>query len=54
MHIAARVSAMASGGETFVSQTVKDLISGAGIELISVGNNELKGLQDSHQIFKVV
>ncbi len=32
VHIAARISALAAGGEVLVSSTVKDLVAGAGIE----------------------
>jgi len=54
IHIAARVSAMASGGDILVSRTVKDLVAGSGIEFEDFGIHELKGIPDEHQIFKVL
>ena len=54
IHIAARVSAMASGGDILVSRTVKDLVAGSGIEFEDFGTHELKGIPDEHQIFKVL
>lgn len=53
IHIAARVSAMASAGEIYVSRTVKDLVAGSGIEFDDLGNYSLKGIADEYQIFKV-
>jgi class 3 adenylate cyclase len=40
--IGARVAALADGGEVLVSQTVKDLVAGAGIEFEEQGEHELK------------
>jgi class 3 adenylate cyclase len=54
IHMAARVSAMAAGGDILVSRTVKDLVAGSGIEFEDFGMYELKGIPDEHQIFKVV
>jgi len=54
IHIAARVSAMASGGDILVSRTVKDLVAGSGIEFEDFGTHELKGIPDEYQIFKVL
>jgi len=42
--IGARVAARAGGGEVLVSQTVKDLVAGAGIEFDERGEHELKGV----------
>ncbi|MBT8437631.1 MAG: adenylate/guanylate cyclase domain-containing protein [Gammaproteobacteria bacterium] len=53
IHIAARVSAMASGGDILVSRTVKDLVAGSGIEFEDFGTHALKGIPDEHQIFRV-
>lgn len=53
IHIAARVSAMAAGGEILVSRTVKDIVSGSGIEFENFGTHTLKGIPEEHQIFKV-
>ena len=40
VHIAARVAALAGGGEALVSQTVKDLVVGSGIELEDRGDHD--------------
>jgi pimeloyl-ACP methyl ester carboxylesterase len=53
VHIAARVAAMAGGGETLVSSTVKDLVVGSGIEFEDRGAHELKGVPGEWQIFAV-
>jgi class 3 adenylate cyclase len=42
--IGARVAALANGGEVLVSQTVKDLVAGAGIDFDERGEQELKGV----------
>jgi class 3 adenylate cyclase/pimeloyl-ACP methyl ester carboxylesterase len=53
IHMAARVSGMAVGGDILVSRTVKDLVAGSGIEFEDFGTHKLKGIPDEHQIFKV-
>jgi class 3 adenylate cyclase len=53
VHIGARVSAMASGGDTLVSSTVKDLVAGSGIEFEDRGMHALKGVPDEWRIFAV-
>lgn len=53
IHMAARVSGMAAGGEILVSRTVKDLVAGSGIEFEDFGTHALKGIPDVHQIFRV-
>jgi class 3 adenylate cyclase len=53
VHIAARVSAKAEGGEVLVSRTVKDLVAGSGIEFADRGEHELKGVPDSWQLLAV-
>jgi pimeloyl-ACP methyl ester carboxylesterase len=53
IHMAARVSGMAAGGEILVSRTVKDLVAGSGIEFQDFGTHTLKGIPDVHQIFRV-
>src|SRR5437588_8425259 len=44
VHTGARVAALATGGEVLVSQTVKDLVSGSGIEFQEHGEHEFKGV----------
>ena len=51
--IAARVSAAAQAGEVLVSQTVKDLIAGAGLELGERGEHELKGVPGTWRLYAV-
>jgi class 3 adenylate cyclase len=53
VHIAARVSARAGGGEVLVSRTVRDLVTGSGIGLRSRGEHELKGVPGSWELFAV-
>ena len=54
IHIAARVSGMASAGEILVSRTVKDLVAGSGIEFEDFGTHALKGIPDEHQLLMVI
>jgi class 3 adenylate cyclase len=42
--IGARVAATAAAGEVFVSQTVKDLVAGTGLEFEDRGERDLKGV----------
>jgi class 3 adenylate cyclase len=51
VHIAARVSALAAGGEVLVSGTVKDLVVGSGIAFEERGEHELKGVPGTWRIF---
>jgi len=53
IHMAARVSGMAAGGDILVSRTIKDLVAGSGIEFEDFGTHTLKGIPDEHQLFKV-
>jgi class 3 adenylate cyclase len=53
IHLAARVSGMAAGGDILVSRTVKDLVAGSGIEFEDFGTHALKGIPDEHQLYKV-
>jgi class 3 adenylate cyclase len=54
VHIAARVSALASADEVLVSRTVKDLVVGSGIEFSDRGDHALKGIPDTWQLHAVV
>jgi pimeloyl-ACP methyl ester carboxylesterase len=51
VHIAARVSALAGGGEVLVSRTVKDLVAGSGIDFSDRGDHSLKGIPDTWQLY---
>jgi class 3 adenylate cyclase len=53
IHMAARVSGMAAGGDILVSRTVKDLVAGSGIGFEDFGVHSLKGIPDEHQLYKV-
>jgi class 3 adenylate cyclase len=51
VHIGARVSALAQGGEVLVSSTVKDLVVGSGLAFEDRGLHELKGVPGEWRIF---
>jgi class 3 adenylate cyclase/pimeloyl-ACP methyl ester carboxylesterase len=51
--IGARVAAAAGAGEVLVSQTVKDLVAGAGVEFDERGDHELKGVPGSWRLYSV-
>jgi class 3 adenylate cyclase len=54
VHIGARVSALAGPGEVLVSNTVRDLVAGSGIEFEDRGTHALKGVPDKWRIFAVI
>ena len=51
--IGARVSAAAGPGEVLVSQTVKDLVAGAGVQFEDRGERELKGVPGTWRLYSV-
>jgi class 3 adenylate cyclase len=51
MHVGARVAAMAGPDEVLVSRTVRDLVSGSGIEFEPRGAHELKGVPEKWELF---
>jgi class 3 adenylate cyclase len=51
--IGARVAAAAQGSEVLVSQTVKDLVAGAGLAFAERGEHELKGVPGSWRLYSV-
>jgi class 3 adenylate cyclase len=53
VHIGARVGALARPGEVLVSNTVKDLVVGSGIEFEDRGEKELKGVPGSWRLWAV-
>jgi class 3 adenylate cyclase len=53
VHTGARVSSEAGPGEVLVSNTVKDLVAGSGIEFEDRGTHELKGVPGEWQLFAV-
>jgi pimeloyl-ACP methyl ester carboxylesterase len=52
--VGARVGAAAAPSEILVSQTVKDLTAGSGLELEDTGEHELKGVPDRWRLYRVV
>lgn len=53
VHVAARVAAKAGPGEVWVSRTVRDLIGGSGLPLVSRGAHELKGVPEAWELYTV-
>lgn len=51
VHIAARVGALAGGGEVLVSSTVKDLVAGSGVRFEDRGATHLKGVPDEWRLY---
>ena len=52
--IGARVAAHAEPSQILVSQTVKDLTAGSGLEFEDAGEHELKGVPDRWRLYRVV
>jgi class 3 adenylate cyclase len=52
--IGARVSSLAGPSEVLVSQTVRDLVAGAGLEFAERGEHELKGVPGAWRVYAVV
>jgi class 3 adenylate cyclase len=53
VHIAARISAQAQGGQVLVSATVRDLVAGSGLRFVDEGSRTLKGISDEVRVFSV-
>jgi len=51
VHTGARVAGFAEPGEVLVSQTVKDLVAGSGIEFEERGTRELKGIPGEWRLY---
>ncbi len=54
VNIGARVGAAAQPSEVLVSQTVKDLVVGSGLEFEDRGERELKGVADRWRLYRVI
>ena len=54
VHVGARVMSHAGPGETVVSNTVKDLVAGSGIEFADHGTHMLKGVPGEWHLFRVL
>jgi class 3 adenylate cyclase len=52
--IGARIGALAGASEVLVSQTVRDLVAGAGLKMEDAGEHELKGVPDRWRLFRVL
>jgi class 3 adenylate cyclase len=53
VNIGARVGARTNPGEVLVSQTVKDLVAGSGLDFDERGEHELKGVPGSWRLYSV-
>ena len=53
VHIAARVSSLASAGEVLASRTVSDLVAGSGISFIDLGQHTLRGVPGKWSVVAV-
>jgi class 3 adenylate cyclase/pimeloyl-ACP methyl ester carboxylesterase len=53
VNIGARVGATAAPSEVLVSQTVKDLTAGSGLDLVDTGEHELKGVPGRWRLYRV-
>jgi class 3 adenylate cyclase len=51
VHIGARVGAAAGPGDVLVSRTVRDLVTGSGLEFVSRGEQPLKGVPGEWELF---
>lgn len=51
VHIGARVCALAGAGQVLVSSTVKDLVTGSGIQFEEHGSHTLKGVPGEWRLF---
>jgi pimeloyl-ACP methyl ester carboxylesterase/class 3 adenylate cyclase len=54
VHVGARVMAHANGGEILVSNTVKDLVAGSGIQFEAKGVHTLKGLPGEWPLYRAL
>ena len=53
VHIASRVMNQATAGQVVVSGTVRELVTGSGIEFGAEGTRELKGVPGEWSLFSV-
>ena len=53
VHVAARVAALATGGQVLVSSTVRDLVAGSNLSFRDFGTRALKGLSEDMRLFVV-
>jgi class 3 adenylate cyclase len=53
VHVGARIVSLAGPGEILVSSTVKDLVTGSGLEFVDRGSHALKGVPGEWPLFAV-
>ena len=53
VHIAARISGLAEGGQVLVSSTVRDLVAGSNLRFVDRGAHAIKGLSEELRLFAV-
>jgi class 3 adenylate cyclase len=53
VHIAARIAALAEGGQVLVSRTVRDLVAGSGLRFVDEGARSLKGISEEVRVYSV-
>ena len=53
VHLAARIAAAASPGETLVSSTVREMITAPNIAFEDCGSHDLKGISTARQLYSV-
>ena len=53
VHTAARIVALAGANEVLVSNTTRDLLSGASFAVEPAGSHEMKGLTGAREVFRV-
>jgi len=53
VHIAARIAALAQGGQVLVSSTVRDLVAGSNLRFIDQGARTLKGIPEEVRLYAV-
>jgi class 3 adenylate cyclase len=53
VHVGARIGAMAGADEVLASRTVRDLSAGSGLRFDSLGAQQLKGLAEDVEVFRV-
>lgn len=53
VHTGARIAALANPGEVLVSRTVKDLVAGSDLDFSDRGEQQLKGIPGSWQLYAV-
>jgi class 3 adenylate cyclase len=54
VHAAARIMALASPDDVWVSATVRELVDGGGLEFVDRGLHELKGIPGQRQLYSLV